>query len=125
MRRAGNRCEYCQLSQEGQEAAFHVDHVIPQAASGKTNPDNLALACVSCSLRKWAKEYGVDPETGEATLLFNPRTQHWDEHFRWDGPRAVASTAIGRATIATLAMNRPLIVAIRKEEALRNRHPPR
>ena len=25
--RAGNRCEYCQLSQLGQEAMFHVDHV--------------------------------------------------------------------------------------------------
>jgi hypothetical protein len=29
--RAGNRCENCQLSQLGQEAAFHIDHVVPQA----------------------------------------------------------------------------------------------
>ncbi len=29
--RAENRCEYCQLSQEGQEATFHFDHVVPQA----------------------------------------------------------------------------------------------
>jgi len=28
--RAGDRCEYCGLSQQGQEARFHVDHVIPQ-----------------------------------------------------------------------------------------------
>jgi hypothetical protein len=27
--RAGNRCEYCRLSQFGQEATFHIDHVIP------------------------------------------------------------------------------------------------
>jgi hypothetical protein len=124
VRRAGNRCEYCQLSQIGQEAAFHVDHVVPQAASGKTKADNLALACVSCSLRKWAKEFGVDPESGETVPLFNPRTQRWEDHFRWEGPRVVPLTAIGRCTLATLSMNRPLIVAIRKEEMLRNRHPP-
>jgi len=26
--RAGNRCEYCKLSQLGQGATFHIDHVI-------------------------------------------------------------------------------------------------
>jgi hypothetical protein len=26
VRRAGNRCEYCGLSQVGQEALFHIDH---------------------------------------------------------------------------------------------------
>lgn len=50
--RAGDRCEYCRLSQAGQEAAFHVDHVVPRVAGGATVLDNLALACVSCSLRK-------------------------------------------------------------------------
>jgi hypothetical protein len=38
--RAGNRCEYCRLSQLGQEAAFHIDHVIPRAAGGPTVADN-------------------------------------------------------------------------------------
>jgi hypothetical protein len=32
VRRAGNRCEYCGLSQVGQEAAFHLDHVLPRTA---------------------------------------------------------------------------------------------
>jgi hypothetical protein len=35
--RAGNRCEYCQLSQLRQEAAFHIDHVIPRTAGGQWN----------------------------------------------------------------------------------------
>jgi hypothetical protein len=56
--------------------------------------------------------------------LFNPRTQVWAEHFRWEGPRIVPLTATGRATVETLAMNRPLILAIRQEEAARGRHPP-
>jgi hypothetical protein len=122
--RAGNRCEYCQLSQLGQEAAFHIDHVIPRAAGGPTTADNLALACVSCSLRKWAKQTATDPESGEAVQLFNPRAQTWAEHFRWEGERIVPLTPTGRATAAALAMNRPLIVAIRQEEAARRRHPP-
>jgi 5-methylcytosine-specific restriction endonuclease McrA len=80
--RAGNRCEYCRLSQFGQEATFHVDHVVPRAAGGLTIAENLALARVSCSLRKWAKQTGIDPDSGEEVPLFNPRTQSWDEHFR-------------------------------------------
>jgi hypothetical protein len=122
--RAGKRCEYCQLSQLGQEAAFHIDHVVPRAADGPTVLDNLALACVSCSLRKGAKQTATDADTGEEVPLFNPRTQNWEEHFRWDGVTVVPLTPTGRATVAALAMNRPLILAIRQEETIRGRHPP-
>jgi hypothetical protein len=55
------------LSQAGQEAIFHIDHVVPRAAGGATTEDNLALACVSCSLHKGAKETGVDPDSGDST----------------------------------------------------------
>lgn len=122
--RAGNRCEYCQLSQLGQEATFHIDHVVPRVAGGPTIANNLALACVSCSLRKWTKQTATDPDTRQEVPLFNPRTQIWDEHFRWDGVRVVPLTPAGRATVNTLAMNRPLILAIRQEETVRGRHPP-
>ena len=122
--RASGRCEYCGLSQAGQEATFHIDHVVPRAASGLTEADNLALACVSCSLRKWARQAAPDPETDEEAPLYNPRAQRWADHFRWDGVVVVPLTPTGRATTATLAMNRPLIVAIRSEEAERGRHPP-
>jgi hypothetical protein len=99
-------------------------YVTPRAAGGATAPDNLALACVSCSLRKWAKETAADPDTGLDVQLFNPRTQVWAEHFRWEGEKVAPLTPIGRVTVAALAMNRPLIVAIRREEAARGRHPP-
>lgn len=121
--RARGRCEYCQLSQLGQEATFHIDHVTPRAAGGSTESDNLALACVSCSLRKWAKQTAIDPDTSAEAPLFNPRTQVWAEHFRWDDVRLVPLTATGRATAAALAMNRPMILAIRQEELARGRHP--
>lgn len=122
--RAGSRCEYCGLSQLGQEATFHIDHVLPRAAGGPTVANNLALACVSCSLRKWANQTATDPDTGEEVALFNPRTQSWADHFRWDMERIVPLTPTGRATAAALAMNRPIILAIRQEEAARGRHPP-
>ncbi len=121
--RAGSRCEYCRLSQAGQEATFHIDHVTPRAAGGPTTSANLALACVSCSLRKWAKQSASDPDTGEPAPLFSPRRHEWSDNFRWHGAVVVPLTPTGRATVAALAMNRPLAVAIRLEEAERGRHP--
>jgi len=123
LRRSEERCEYCQLSQAGQEATFHIDHATPVAAGGETSPDNLALACVSCSLRKGAKQTAIGPETNTEVSLFNPRRDVWSEHFGWDGVRVVGLTATGRATIETFALNRPLILAIRQEEAALGRHP--
>jgi hypothetical protein len=123
LRRAGERCEYCQLSQVGQEATFHIDHVIPRASAGPTTPENLALACVSCSLRKGARLAAIDPLTNLEVPLFHPRQHAWRDHFRWTGPVAEGLTPTGRATIATLAMNRPLIIEIREHEMRLGRHP--
>ncbi|REJ95110.1 MAG: HNH endonuclease, partial [Planctomycetota bacterium] len=82
-RRASDRCEYCGLAQAGQEATFHIDHVTPKSAGGADELENLALACVSCSLRKSARLQAVDPMTGEAVPLFSPRKHRWSAHFRW------------------------------------------
>lgn len=107
----------------GQEATFHIDHVFPVAAGGVTAEDNLALACVSCSLRKAARRTATDTDTGEDVPIYSPRRQAWDEHFGWDGVVLVGKTAVGRATIAALALNRPIALAIRAEEAAFRRHP--
>jgi hypothetical protein len=45
-------------------------------------------------------------------------------HFAWEDVRMVGLTSTGRATVAALQMNRPLMEAIRAEEALLGRHPP-
>jgi hypothetical protein len=123
IRRAEDRCEYCGLSKAGQEALFHVDHVVPVTAGGTAALDNLALACVSCSLRKGARQQAPDPKTGKEVPLFHPRQEVWGRHFRWDGVRILGLTPTGRATVAALSMNRPLALAIRREEAIRGRHP--
>jgi len=124
IQRADDRCEYCGLSQAGQAATFHIDHVVPVVAGGLTTADNLALACVSCSLRKAARQTLKDPETGETVPIFNPRQQTWKEHFRWDRVQIISLTATGRVTIDALAMNRAIMLAIRTEEELLGRHPP-
>lgn len=67
--RAGDVCEYCRLPQNSQEATFHIDHVIPLSRGGETTLDNLALACVSCSLRKGARYRGRDLQTGTCIAI--------------------------------------------------------
>ena len=123
IRRARGRCEYCRLSQAGQEATFHIDQIVPVAAGGETVAENLALACVSCSLRKGARQTAIDPISRNEASLFNPRLDIWAEHFRWEGVHLIGLTATGRATIDALDMNRTLILAIRAEEASLGRHP--
>ncbi len=124
IQRANNRCEYCGISQIGQVATFHIDHVIPVVAGGETTAENLALACVSCSLRKGARQKIEDAETGEVVYIFNPRQQRWNAHFAWNGVEMIGLTAIGRATVQALDLNRSTMLAIRAEEELRGRHPP-
>src|SRR3954468_14247055 len=79
--RAGNTCEYCGLPQISQEATFHIDHVVPRSRDGATLFENLALACVTCSLHKAARQRARDPKTGKTVILFNPRIDDWRDHF--------------------------------------------
>ncbi|HEY9634779.1 MAG TPA: HNH endonuclease signature motif containing protein [Coleofasciculaceae cyanobacterium] len=124
IQRADNRCEYCGISQIGQVATFHIDHIVPVVADGETIAENLALACVSCSLRKGTRQNLEDSETGEVVSIFNPRQQAWKEHFDWNGVQVVGLTATGRATVQALDLNRATMLAIRAEEELLGRHPP-
>lgn len=47
LRRDGHRCHYCGASAD--EAALHVDHVIPRALGGTNEPSNLVTACAECN----------------------------------------------------------------------------
>jgi hypothetical protein len=59
---------------------------------------------------------GTAPQTGTEQALFHPRNQIWSEHFRWSPDKCEMEgiTPCGRATVATLRMNDPEIVAIRR-----------
>lgn len=124
--RAQEICEYCLLPQSSQEATFHIDHILPRQAGGATTASNLALACVTCSLRKAARFYVRDPLSREIVRIFHPRQEEWSEHFSIsDEFELIGITPTGRATIDALCMNRKAIVSIRKELNLLDRYPPK
>ncbi|MBI3880383.1 MAG: HNH endonuclease [Verrucomicrobia bacterium] len=104
-RRADNDCEYCSLPQEKEPLTFHIEHIVPRQHGGDDSPENLALACQHCNLRKGTNLSGLDPETGAATRLFHPRQDVWAEHFTESEGEITGRTAIGRATTRLLKMN--------------------
>ncbi len=93
-----------------------MDHIVPQASAGSDEPGNLALCCKSCNLRKGDHISGVDPESREETLLFNPRQDAWNEHFDFDAGsfQLLGTTPTGRATIDQLKMNTSYQIQARK-----------
>lgn len=112
-KRAQWRCEYCQWPGRFSELRFQLDHVIARKHRGRTNAANLAFACFRCNSHKGPNLAGIDPRTGALVRLFNPRSDRWPEHFAWRGARLRGRTAIGRATIAVLQINRPDAVLAR------------
>jgi hypothetical protein len=113
--RAKGRCEYCLLPQAHVITPFHIEHVVAKQHGGKDILGNLAWACLRCNLHKGTNLTGIDPKTRKVTRLFNPRRQRWTKHFRQEGAVLVGITAVGRATVALLAMNDPDRVALRQE----------
>lgn len=111
VRRAYERCEYCQFPEEVAWASYAIDHIIAEKHGGKTETDNLAYACVPCNSHKGSDLTSIDPQTGEVSRLFNPRTQTWDKHFRLDLKGTISGlTPEGRSTARLLHFNDPIRV---------------
>ena len=113
-RRAGARCEYCQMPQAFDDAVFEIDHIIARKHGGATVASNLALSCFYCNSFKGSDLSSVAPDTGKLTALFNPRRHKWTAHFRWQGAYLVGRTPIGRVTIALLHINDDYRVELRE-----------
>src|SRR5947208_4782405 len=115
-RRAGGACEYCRIHQAFYRTPFESDHVIARQHGGRTVLGNLALSCLHCNSHKGPNIAGLDRQTSRwrPVRLFHPRRHKWAYHFRWDGPRLVGRTPIGRTTAAVLAINAPAAVAVRR-----------
>ncbi|MBC8098149.1 MAG: HNH endonuclease [Armatimonadetes bacterium] len=124
--RAHGLCEYCQTAQLV-VITLEIDHILPQAVGGKTEFDNLCLVCRGCNSFKQAFQVGFDPDTGQMTSLFNPRTQVWAHHFQWDeaGISLLGLSAVGRATIHRLQINRESVLAARQLWVEAGWHPPK
>jgi HNH endonuclease len=105
-RRAHFRCEYCGLTETFSPVLpLHVEHIVARKHGGATHLSNLALACFHCNLHKQTDLVGIDPLTRKRSALFHPRRHRWPRHFAWDGLMLIGKTAIGRTTVAVLAMN--------------------
>jgi len=121
-RRAGYRCEYCRVPQSAFRRPFHLEHIVARQHGGGAVPENLALACWQCNLKKGPNLTGIDPETGEISPLFHPRNDNWADHFALGietllplGIEIQGLTPTGRATVHVLGMNEEMRQMLRFE----------
>jgi HNH endonuclease len=123
----GECCAYCRTAEFLTAMTFEFEHITPLAVGGETVLENLCFACPSCNRSKGDRQTAVDPESGETLTLFNPQEQAWEQHFAWNeiGTEIRGVTAIGRATITSLHMNRPALVRARAMWVKLGEHPPR
>jgi hypothetical protein len=112
--RAAGLCEYCRYSDRFTLVEHEIDHVIAVKHGGQTIEENLALCCTICNRFKGSDIASIDPETGQLTPLFNPRSDRWDEHYELHNGEILALTAKGRTTVRLLRMNRPARVRERQ-----------
>lgn len=122
--RANAYCEYCLIHQQDSLYIHEVDHIIPEKHRGETSAENLCLACLECNRHKGSDFASFDPETNQVTLLFNPRQQLWDEHFRLEGARIVPLSATGRVTAFVLRLNDEIRLRARHALLTVGRYPP-
>ncbi len=124
--RSPGQCCYCLTQQKNSGVRLTVDHIIPESLGGATALDNLCLACWDCNLIKGGRISTIEPITQEEVALFHPLTQSWGDHFKWseDANRIIGLTAVGRATVRALKLNRPSLVEARRRWTKVGWHPP-
>lgn len=124
---AGDRCGYCLSPQRLVLGWLEIEHIVPKAAGGSDDEENLWLACRLCNNFKGTQTDGTDPETGGRVPLFNPRRERWSDHFAWseDGTHVLGRTATGRATVLALQLNNLIAVLVRRQWVAAGWHPPR
>ncbi len=114
--RAGNRCEYCGLSQDREPFyRFHIEHIIAKQHGGADDFNNLALSCFNCNVHIGTNLSSIDPLNGKIVPLFNPRSDRWQDHFAVEGASIVGLSPSGRATVFLLKMNSPDRIELRIE----------
>ena len=116
--RAKGLCEYCQTN-SSIVVYMEIDHIKPVSKGGKTETNNLCLACVNCNRAK--SDIGTTDN-----ILFNPRTDDWHEHFQWDetATRLLGLTSKADTTITRLNINTNPVVKARKFWVQAGWHPP-
>jgi len=124
--RARGCCEYCRSQARFALQSFSVEHIVPRSRGGKTILENLALACQGGNNHKYIKTEGYDSVDDTFVPLYHPRQQRWQDHFTWndDCTLIIGLTPTGRATVATLALNRAGVTNWRRVLYVMREHPP-
>lgn len=124
--RADGYCEYCKFPIKFALESMEVDHTFPVSLGGKTEGENLALACHGCNQNKQNRIAGMDLVSSTSVAIYNPRTMVWEEHFGWsqDTTLIVGKTATGRVTVRLLKLNRSGLVNLRRVLERSGEHPP-
>ena len=104
--RAGERCEYCGLAEADTWFGCEVDHIVSEKHGGRTEAQNLALACATCNRAK-GSDIATVADDGSLVELFHPRRDAWAEHFVREDSRIIGCTPMGRATVRLLRLNAP------------------
>jgi hypothetical protein len=84
------------------------------------------MSCQGCNNRKYTALEATDPVTGASVSLFHPRLNACSDHFIWsaDTTTMIGLTAIGRATVVRLELNRAGMVNLRRALVAAGVHPP-
>ena len=101
------------LHEDDSYTTHQVDHIISRKHGGKSEPDNLAYACLRCNAWKGSDVGTFDPRTRQFVPLFNPRLlvhelkahYQWEDHFLLRGAVIEPLTAEGDATAKLLKLN--------------------
>jgi hypothetical protein len=125
-RRARGRCDYCHSPAAFAHQTFSIEHIRPRSRRGDDSLGNLAVSCQGCNNHKYNRTKFRDPVSNDEVRLSHPRRNQWADHFAWtdDGTMILGLTAIGRATVEALQLNRVALVNLRRVLAEAGEHPP-
>ena len=105
---------YCGVREEDAGSELEIDHFQPRAAGGSDKLENLVYCCTTCNRLKgdfWARD-----EFSEARRLLHPKRDDMSLHLRQESDgHLTALTETGAFHLARLRLNRPPLLALRRE----------
>ena len=121
-----DHCAYCLTPEALTVVIFEFEHILPRLLGGATSFENLCLSCPTCNRYKSDRTFGSGDEQTRMTALFHPHLDSWNEHFSWNegATELIGLTLTGQVTIATLRMNRPQLMRVRRLWVAMGEHPP-
>jgi len=91
-KRDGFTCQYC--GQKPTDVVLQVDHIVPVAAGGDNDINNLVTACEACNQGKKAKRLDISPRP-DADLVWLEMQQELAELQRYQRAKAERDRVLG------------------------------